>query len=268
MNAQNPETTKEATSPVSTTVPVPTIADLSESSPPREEDVAPADETVAEQVAAPSDDAVEESTSDLPPEHDGQLDDIEIQVAHREWRVSGEIQVRKRDGSVETQEWARTYVQKPLSFAAMMQFTGLIGQKLSEAMSGPDGMSLDGVLAEADGIAGAGRALLTQQDFAGVDSFIRGLAKLASYVPDVVEECQCIWLRIPFHERAIVKEIWSRSPEDGGLTTAEGEEMMEVFLAQNYEEVEDFFSGRLTRLVTLVRALRKRKAKTRSQSDG
>lgn len=203
---------------------------------------------------------VEADDIDLPKPHDGPLDDIEIQVAHREWVIEGDFTVLKRDGTTVTEQFKRTYVQKPLSFTSMLQFTGLIGEKISEAMSGPDGISLDGVLAESDGLVSAGRALLTSSDFAGVDSFVKGFAKLASHVPEVIEDCQCIWLRVPHAERPIVKEIWSRSPDEGGLRFEEGQEMLETFLSQNYDEVEDFFVVRLKHLVGLVKKLRTRKS--------
>lgn len=209
---------------------------------------------------------VENDEVELPREHDNQLDDIEIQVAHREWDVEGDFTVRKRDGSEVVESFKRTYVQKPLSFTRMLQFTGLIGEKISEAMSGPEGVTLDGILAESDGLVSAGRALLTSGDFAGVDAFVKGLAKLATYAPSVIEDCQCIWLGVPFAERPIVKEIWSRSPVDGGLTFAEGQEMLELFLAQNYEEVEDFFGERLRHLNSLVKKLRTRKASRKGAS--
>lgn len=221
----------------------------------------PIDEDAVPEQDAPT--IIEQDDVDEPREHDGQLDDIEIQVAHRDWTVEGDFTVRKRDGSDVVEKFSRRYIQKPLSFTAMLQFTGLIGEKIAESMSGPDGITLDGVLAENDGIIGMGRAMLTSQDFAGVDSFVKGLAKLSTYAPSVIEDCQCIWLRVPPAERPIVKDIWGRSPEDGGLTFAEGQEMLEVFLSQNYSEVEDFFVERLRHLVGLVRKLRTRKTKSR-----
>lgn len=196
---------------------------------------------------------------------DSQLDDLEIQVEHREWVVEGDFTVQNRDGTIRTDHFKRAYMQKPLSFTAMLQFTGLLGEKISEAMSGPDGLSIDAAMSEGDSIMGAGRAMLTGGDFAGVDSFIKGLAKLASYVPDVVEECQCIWLRVPYAERVLVKEIWSRPASEGGLSANDGMEMLELFLAQNYQEVEDFFDGRAKHLVALIQKLRNKSQAARSQ---
>lgn len=199
-----------------------------------------------------------EDETDEVEEHDSQLDDIELQMANREWVVDGSVMMKKARGHLSEETWRRVYVQKPLSFAGMLQFTGLIGDRISQAMSGPDGLSLDGIINadEAPSMA----AILGRDDFAGVDAFVKGIAKLAMYVPDVIEDCQCIWLRVPFHERPIVKEIWSRSPEDGGLTFENGEEMLEIFLAQNYQEVEAFFGVRLPRLLKKVQKLRERAA--------
>lgn len=210
----------------------------------------------------------ETTEADAPEDNasESQLDDLELQIAHREWTVTGDFPGTARDGSATNQHFDRTYTQKPLSYTAMLQFTGLIGEKISEAMSGEDGLTIDGVISEADGLITAGRNVIARQDFSGVDSFVRGLAKLAIYVPSVIEDCQCIWLRVPLSERAVVKEIWARSPEDGGLSIDDGEEMLEVFLAQNYTEVEDFFVVRLRRLVERVAKLRTKTAA--SNSDG
>ena len=189
-------------------------------------------------------------------ESDSELDDLEKQIAHREWTVKGTIMVPRRDGGVDAREFERVYVQKPLSFTAMLQFTGLIGERLSEAMSGPDGLTVDGIIGEGDGLIVSGRNVISREDFSSLDSFVKGLAKLAQYAPSIVEDCQCIWIRVPYAERPLVKEIWSRSPEDGGLTISEGREMLEVFLAQNYKEVEDFFVVQLPLLVKKVTKLR------------
>lgn len=225
-------------------------------------------EPIPEDQAPPAEPAttVIEEEEETPREHDSQLDDIDIQTAHKDWTVKGSYTMLMRDGSKEEREFERTYVQKPLSFTAMLQFTGLIGEKISEAMAGPEGLTIDGVISESDEIIGGARNLLSRGDFAGADAFVKGIAKLAVYAPSVVEDCQCIWLRVPFNERAIVKEIWSHSPEDGGLTISQGQEMFEVFLAQNYEEVEDFFAVRLKQIAEMVGRLRRRKASQNGSS--
>jgi hypothetical protein len=194
-----------------------------------------------------------------------QLDDLELQIAAREWTVAGTVMVEDyRGGAPRAVEFSKTYLQKPLSYTAMLQFTGLIGDRISSVME--RGVTLESIVGEAGSVVGAiqryreredGSAPdLTAEDFSGVDALVNGLAKLASYVPSIIEECQCIWLRVPFNERPIVTEIWGRSPEDGGLSMQDGEDMLNLFIAQNYQELEDFFVERLPRLAKTVKKTR------------
>ena len=190
-----------------------------------------------------------------------ELDDLEIQVESREWTVKGKFRfVNERTRAEEELDFNRTYVQKPLSYTAMLQFTGLLGDRISDVMQ--SGVTLDSVLGDAQMIADVFKptgADLSRDDFASVDAFVRGLAKLASYLPDLIIECQCIWLRVPLQDRPAVKDIWNRSPEDGGLAMQDGEDMLELFLAQNYQELEDFFVVRLRRILAVAQKTRKRR---------
>lgn len=194
-------------------------------------------------------------------EQANQLDDLERQIATREWTVKGDFKFEDREGAIQTQTFERTYEQKPLSYTAMMQFTSLIADRISEAMAGPDGMTIDGIVSDAQGMVDIAKGTLTRSDFDGVDALVRGLAKIATHVPTVFEDCQCIWLRIPLAERPMVKEIWARSPSEGGLSISDGDEMLSIFLEQNYEEVEDFFAKRLRAQVDRITKLRDRKAR-------
>jgi hypothetical protein len=200
---------------------------------------------------------------------DEQLDDLEIQVATREWKIEGDVTViNPRTSQNETFEFSRVYYQKPLSYTAMLQFTGLLGSNIQKVMA--QGVTLNSILGDASTMMSLFNTeeggAFDSGDFNAIDSFVNGLAKLASYLPDIVEECQCIWLRVPLAERYVVKEIWSRSPEDGGLSMQEGEEMLNLFIAQNYPELEDFFVERLPRVAKASGVIRKRMMKGRSAS--
>lgn len=199
-------------------------------------------------------------------EANNQLDDLEIQVEAREWKVEGKITVRNpRTQQDEEREFSRSYMQKPLSYTAMLQFTALVGERISQAMG--EGVTLDSILGDVSGIAGAIRGGTSgglfdggENGYAGIDSFVSGIAKLATHLPTIVEDCQCIWLRVPLQERFIVKEIWGYSPEDGGLSMQDGEEMMSLFIAQNYQELKDFFIVRLRRVLATATAINKKKS--------
>lgn len=170
-----------------------------------------------------------------------EMDDVEKQVIERAWHFEGTIKGMVR-GQIREEKFERDYVQKPLSYLAMMQFTGLLGRSIDSAMSGPEGLSMQG-LGDVMSIAGASNIFsggLGASDFEGIDAFVRGFAKLAAYVPDLVAEAQCIWLRVPLRDRMALVELWSKPVDEGGLSSDEGEEMLTLFIDQNYEELERF----------------------------
>lgn len=187
------------------------------------------------------------------------LEDVEKQIEHRTWHVEGDITGEIR-GQLITEHIEREYTQKPLSYTSMIQFTGLLGRKIDEAMSGPEGLTLDSVaeLAQVAQSAAQGSLALNAQDFVGVDAFVRGFAKLAAYVPEIMDEAQCIWLRVPFKDRMIVREIWGKPVDEGGLSMDDGEAMLTLFIQQNYEELERFFAERLRRIGQAIQKERKK----------
>lgn len=198
------------------------------------------------------------------------LDDVEKQVETRVWKFSGEF-IIDRNGVPTPQQFEGEYEQKPLSYFAFLEFTGLIAKKIDEAMSGPDGLTIQTIVDSTEGampflVDGKNvSSVIEKKDFNGLDAFVQGLFKLASYVPDLIEDCQFTWLRVPRRDRPFLREIWGRSPSDGGMTNDEGEEMLTVFIDQNYEELEDFFVERLPRIVKTTQAARKRMMKGRAE---
>jgi hypothetical protein len=213
-------------------------------------------------------DAPEQKEQD-PVSSSDELDDIEPQVLERLWHFEGEIKGMVR-GQLRAERFEREYVQKPLSYLAMMQFTALLGRSIDAAMSGPEGLSMQGIgdvlsVAGADGIFSGG---LRTSDFEGIDAFVRGFAKLAAYVPDIIAEAQCIWLRVPLRDRMALIEIWSKPVDEGGLSAADGEEMLGIFIDQNYEELERFFVERSRRTAKRWQRARKRLHPEADQEGG
>ena len=207
----------------------------------------------------------EQSSSDVATD----LDDVEKQLEPRVWNFKGDFNI-ERNGEVVPQMFDEEYVQKPLSYFAFLEFTGLLAKKIDEAMAGPEGLKIQEVISTSEAalpfiVDGKNiEQVIEKKDFSGVDAFVQGLFKVGSYVPDLIEECQFIWLRVPRRERAFLREIWGRSPEDGGLTMDEGEEMLTVFIDQNYEELEAFFVERLPRIARAAQTARKRMLKGRA----
>lgn len=193
-------------------------------------------------------------------------EDVKKRVLHKEWRVCGEYDVKYANGEIEKNTFDRAYVQKPLSYLAFGEFTGLIGRKLAEAMRGPDGLSLDRITPGGASIPlefSDGRVSLANEGDV-VDPIIQGIARLASYVPDLMAEAQCIWLRVPNNERLRVVDIWSASTDEGGMTLDEGEEMLNIFIEQNYDELNSFLK-RYARVKDTVQKMKKRSNKVNGE---
>lgn len=189
-------------------------------------------------------------------------EDIEKPVAHKEWVFEAEYEVTLR-GEATKQEFKRTYIQKPLSYHAMAEFTGLLGRSLAAAMRGPDGLSLDRITPGGGSLPlefNEGRISLADTEGDMIDPIIQGIAQLASYVPDFMAEAQCIWLRVPRTERALLIDIWARPADEGGMTMDQGEEMLNLFIEQNYDELNNFLK-RYTRVKSTVQRMRSRNTK-------
>jgi hypothetical protein len=197
-------------------------------------------------------------------------DDIEKSIKHKEWKFSADYEVLIR-GEMTKQHFERSYIQKPLSYLAFGEFTGLLGRKLEEAMDGQNGISVDRILPSGENgqlplaFIDGKLSLVKAEDFSGIDPFIQGFARLASFIPDLLAEAQCIWLRVPRQERPLLIDIWSRPIDEGGMSMADGEEMMDLFIEQNYDELEDFLP-RLMRIRSKWTAMRNRRKKNQKDN--
>jgi hypothetical protein len=205
-----------------------------------------------------------------------EFDDVTKNLEPRVWTVQGTLLRAKRLPSGQTMdeelEFSREYLQEPLSYNGIVQFVGLLSRKLEEIMSGPTGLSLGNII-ELVGLMQPQEGedvndpedqrnmlmrMLGQGNVSGVDTFVKGFLKLVGYVPDILDEAQCIWLRVPFRDRMFVREIWAMAPGKGGLNRQEGSEMFNVFISQNYEELEGFLVEEARKMWTNIQRERKR----------
>lgn len=147
-----------------------------------------------------------------------------------------------------TGDYERTYVQKPLSFIAKMQWFSLVGEVLDRALSGPDGMRLGNLF------SGPGGQEFAPQDFREADTFVQAVGKLLAVAPDFLVNSYCIWLNVPDYERGVVAEIMQLPADEGGLSDEQGMEIIEVFIDQNYEALDSFFRESLGKLQRRVQA--------------
>ena len=147
------------------------------------------------------------------------------------------------------EEYAREYVQKPLSFIAKMQWFSLVGDVLDKALSGPDGITLNNLFS-APGRSGQ----MSMDDFRDADTFIQAIGKLLAVAPDFLVKSYCIWLNVPDYERDLAAEMMKLPPDEGGLSDEQGIEIIEIFIDQNYEALDIFFRERLGNLQKRIQA--------------
>lgn len=125
----------------------------------------------------------------------------------------------------------KQYVQKPLSFFGKIEFFSLLGDAV-DALSTED------------------RPLNLQDLFGGeatTDSFVAVIARVAGAAPETLKEAYCIWLGVPKGERE-----WAKWVMDDQFNDEEGFEIIDLFIDQNAEQLQDFFGEKGQGLVKKI----------------
>ncbi len=156
---------------------------------------------------------------------------------------------QNRDVTLGTGELEWKLTQRPLNFFQKMELFSVLGSALDKAMQGPDGLSLNALLdmPEHD-LSGD----LSAQDFADADTFIKAIAKLTMYAPDLLLDIYCIVLGVPRGRRDLAKGLMQMPVEEGGLNDEDGMAILETFFEQNWDVLRDFFGQRILPLYQKV----------------
>jgi hypothetical protein len=157
--------------------------------------------------------------------------------------------------------YERTYVQKPLSFISKMQWFSLVGEVLDKAMGGDNPLTVSNLL------SGPSTTGMSMQDLRDADTFIHAIGKLVRYAPEFLEDSYCIWLNVPDYERELVKQLMRLHEDEGGLSDADGLEIVEIFIDQNYEALDSFFRDKLGQVQKRVQQRMEEAQNTRSQQS-
>jgi hypothetical protein len=220
------------------------------------------DRTTKEAAAMSAETAIDQAPEEIPEEREADMTqmggDQEIAAAPEEKSEEKDVvDILKPKAEVKVwrigkDDYAREYVQRPLSFVKKMQWFSLVGEVLDKALSGPSKMSLNSLFS-----APGARGGLTMEDFRDADTFVQAVGKLLVHAPDFLVKSYCIWLNIPDFEQDVAARIMEMSPEEGGLTDQDGVEMIEIFIDQNYEALDRFFREDLSKLQGRVAARQK-----------
>jgi hypothetical protein len=163
------------------------------------------------------------------------------------------------------------YVQQPLGYIATLRFYGLVGKTVAEAVKA------GGVVDLGDAFNNSGNGNLQErakqimeQSFNDAGSFAALLFQLVAYSPDFILEFYCMALDVPIAERRWAKAVMEQPhrPDQNkwGLTRKQGQDIIERFIDQNYDEVRDFFADIVNNVAKRVRKNEKRRRSTSDQS--
>jgi hypothetical protein len=193
------------------------------------------------------------------------MDALEDLTAQRTWVIGKPPELGGKENQFSV------YTQKPLGYFQMMRFMSLTANTISEAVKAGGTVQLEDLWGE-EGLTWRERGQrLRSQDFSDAGSFIAMAFKLIAYSPDFLLDCYCLWLDVPAGtEREWAKRVMARpwDPANGqyGLKEDDGDEIVQTFIDQNYEDIRTFFVEKLPKWVLrLSKQERDRKRKQQEQ---
>ena len=128
-------------------------------------------------------------------------------------------------------EEERTYVQHEMGFMTKLKFFRLFSGTLRLASQ-----------SEVGGVSQFVESAI--QGGINPETFIETLMKLVELAPDFIEEAYMLILKVPLDE-----QVWATEALDS-LSDEEGVDILDVFIAQNAEALNAFFTKHLKKLQT------------------
>lgn len=206
------------------------------------------DPDIVDDVVNDDDETAAGKAEDAADETDEALEILEPKADPKRWVIGKPPE----HGGKETEY--SVYVQKPLSYFARLRFFGLITRTIATALKQSGGLDTSGIDAfdYGDRISVDSLRRLREADFASAGNFFQLAMQLMSYQEDFLLDCYVIWLDVPASERrwakAVLAQRWDPEAGQWGLTDAQGTEIVEIFIDQNYEDIRDFFAVELPKL--------------------
>lgn len=157
-------------------------------------------------------------------------------------------------------EDAVTYVQAPLSFIGKMRLSSILGRALRRAMESGGGPALASLFGSSEEelteAVVTGRKPLTKEELDETALFMQAIGVLMEFVPDIMLDVYVVALNVPDGEQEWAKETMSLRAEEGGLSDADGVEILETFVNQNWEALKSFFAEQIQPLLQKIRDAR------------
>lgn len=162
------------------------------------------------------------------------------------------------------------YVQQPLGYVSCLRFYGLVGKTVAEAVKAGGVVDLGDAFNNTNGNIQDRARQIMEQSFNDAGSFAALIFQLVAYSPDFILEFYMLALDVPLAERkwakAVMEQPWRPEQNKWGLTRIQGQEIIERFIDQNYDEVRDFFVDMGRGVSKRVRKNEKRRKSTSGRS--
>lgn len=157
---------------------------------------------------------------------------------------------------------AVTFTQRPLSYFGKLEFISKLAQALDLAMRE---ISLDDIFAGTSIRTPDGR--INMQATSEATQFLKVIAKVMTYAPDLLKDMYCIWLAIPRTDREWAKFCMEQPKDLGGFDDEDGFKIIDVFIDQNGEVLAGFFEDRIKPLASKARASYEASQSSRHSKD-
>lgn len=125
--------------------------------------------------------------------------------------------------------------QKPLSFFGKIELFSILGDAVEKALS--DGAVISELLDVPDA---------NSAGIADADVFVKSVAKIVKYAPELLQDIYCISLDVRKGNREFVKGLLD------GISDEQGMDILNHFVDQNWDAMTDFFSKQVMPLVNKV----------------
>lgn len=161
-----------------------------------------------------------------------------------------------------TGENRKVFIQRELSVIGKTQWFSLVGEILDKAFSGDNKLSINSLLETPTPRTPGSFAV---QDFQDADMFVHAVSKLLVHSEEFLTKSVCIWLAVPDFDWEYVSILMKQSPDEGGMSDDDFEDIFGTFVDQNYPSIVRFFRDRFPRLRARLQARQKELDQSRSQ---
>lgn len=205
--------------------------------------------------AVAEDDSKGKTPEQLRAEANAEMDKLRPDLDGKVWILGKPPEKGGKNG-----EWAR-YDQKELGYFARMRFFALLAGAIGKALEGEqtvEDLLKDAGVVQQRGAGNISLGNLSATDLSDLSGVLPVVFRLLEASPDFLLHAYCILLNIPGTQRpwarVIMEQRYDPDDDQWGLTDDQGIEIIQLAIAQNYEPIREFFTGKLPRIAAVARA--------------